>query len=28
VVGLWHSIDLFIFRGTKGDNRFGPDPLA
>ncbi len=27
ILGLWGSIELFFFRGTSGDNRFGPDPL-
>ena len=28
-VGLiWAIIDLGLLEGTKGDNRFGPDPLA
>ena len=25
---LWYFIDVFCLRGTAGDNRFGPDPLA
>lgn len=25
---LWGLVELFILRGTSGDNRFGPDPLA
>lgn len=24
---LWLFLDFLIFKGTKGDNRFGPDPL-
>jgi len=28
VIALWVFIELYFFRGTKGDNRFGPDPLA
>jgi len=29
VVGvIWVLIELGILRGTDGDNRFGPDPLA
>jgi uncharacterized membrane protein YhaH (DUF805 family) len=27
-IGLWVFIELYFFRGTQGDNRFGPDPLA
>ena len=27
-LGLWAFIELGILRGTVGDNRFGPDPLA
>lgn len=26
--GIWWLVDLGILEGTKGDNRFGPDPLA
>lgn len=25
---LWYFIEVFCLRGTVGDNRFGPDPLA
>jgi uncharacterized membrane protein YhaH (DUF805 family) len=28
VLGLWAFIELFFFRGTAGENRYGPDPLA
>ena len=28
LISLWVFVELFFFRGTKGDNRFGPDPLA
>ena len=28
ILGLWAFIELFFFRGTAGENRFGPDPLA
>ena len=28
VIGIWVFIEFFFFRGTKGENRFGPDPLA
>lgn len=24
---LWYFIELFCLRGTRGENRFGPDPL-
>ena len=27
-IGIWVFIEFFFFRGTKGDNRFGHDPLA
>lgn len=23
---LWTAIDLFLLRGTRGENRYGPDP--
>ena len=26
-IGLWFLIELYFFRGTAGENRFGPDPL-
>lgn len=26
-IGVWVFIDLFCLKGTKGANRFGPDPL-
>jgi uncharacterized membrane protein YhaH (DUF805 family) len=28
ILGLWAFIELFFFRGTAGENRFGPDPLG
>ena len=28
LISLWVLIELWFFRGTKGENRFGPDPLA
>ncbi len=28
VVALWFFVELGFFRGTRGPNRFGPDPLA
>jgi uncharacterized membrane protein YhaH (DUF805 family) len=28
LIGLWLFIQLGFRRGTSGDNRFGPDPLA
>jgi uncharacterized membrane protein YhaH (DUF805 family) len=28
IVGLWALIVNCFFRGTKGDNRFGPDPAG
>jgi uncharacterized membrane protein YhaH (DUF805 family) len=28
LIGLWVFVELFFFRGTAGENRFGPDPLA
>ena len=28
ILGLWAFIELFFFRGTVGENRYGPDPLA
>jgi len=28
LIALWAFIELYCLRGTKGDNRFGPDPLA
>ena len=28
ILGLWGFIELFFFRGSRGDNRYGPDPLA
>ena len=27
-LGVWCFVELFCLRGTKGPNRFGPDPLA
>lgn len=28
LVWLWAFVELYILRGTVGDNRYGPDPLA
>lgn len=28
IVSLWAFVELFCLRGTIGDNRYGPDPLA
>ena len=28
LIGLWVFVELYFFRGTRGENRFGPDPLA
>jgi uncharacterized membrane protein YhaH (DUF805 family) len=28
IVGIWFLIELGFQRGTAGDNRYGPDPLA
>ncbi|HEX4302620.1 MAG TPA: DUF805 domain-containing protein [Rhizomicrobium sp.] len=28
IINLWAFVELFCLRGTAGDNRFGPDPLA
>ena len=28
IVALWFLIELGFLRGTPGDNRYGPDPLA
>ncbi len=28
VGAIWLIVDLGILEGTRGDNRFGPDPLA
>ena len=28
IVGIWAFVELYILRGTVGDNRYGPDPLA
>ena len=28
VLVLWYLIELLVLRGTRGENRFGPDPLA
>jgi len=28
ILGIWAFIELFCLRGTVGENRFGPDPLA
>jgi uncharacterized membrane protein YhaH (DUF805 family) len=28
ILSLWAFVELFILRGTVGDNRYGPDPLA
>ena len=26
--GLWAFVELYCLRGTEGENRYGPDPLA
>jgi len=28
IISIWAFVELFCLRGTIGDNRFGPDPLA
>lgn len=28
ILSLWAFVELYILRGTVGNNRFGPDPLA
>lgn len=28
LISLWVFIELYFFRGTRGENRYGPDPLA
>jgi len=28
LISLWVFVELYFFRGTRGENRFGPDPLA
>jgi len=28
LISLWVFIELFFFRGTNGENKYGPDPLA
>jgi uncharacterized membrane protein YhaH (DUF805 family) len=28
VFGIWGFVELYCLRGTVGDNRYGPDPLA
>ncbi|MBS0470348.1 MAG: DUF805 domain-containing protein [Proteobacteria bacterium] len=28
LISLWAFVELYFFRGTAGDNRYGPDPLA
>ena len=28
LIALWLLVEMSFFRGTDGDNRFGPDPLA
>jgi uncharacterized membrane protein YhaH (DUF805 family) len=28
LIGLWVFIDLFCLKGTKGENKYGADPLA
>ncbi|MEJ1967503.1 MAG: DUF805 domain-containing protein [Rhizomicrobium sp.] len=28
LIGLWAFVELYCLRGTVGDNRYGPDPLA
>jgi uncharacterized membrane protein YhaH (DUF805 family) len=27
-INVWAFLELYCFRGTQGENRFGPDPLA
>ena len=28
IIGLWYLVELGFLRGTPGDNKYGPDPLA
>ena len=28
LIGFWVFIELYFFRGTAGENKYGPDPLA
>ena len=28
LIGLWAFVEFYCLRGTEGDNRYGPDPLA
>jgi len=28
LLNLWGLVELYFLHGTRGDNRFGPDPLA
>jgi uncharacterized membrane protein YhaH (DUF805 family) len=28
IIQIWAFIELYVLRGTVGENRFGPDPLA
>lgn len=28
IVMMWYVVELYVLPGTKGSNRFGPDPLA
>lgn len=28
IISLWAFVELYCLRGTIGDNRYGPDPLA
>jgi uncharacterized membrane protein YhaH (DUF805 family) len=28
LISLWAFVELYLFRGTVGENRYGPDPLA
>ncbi|OFX10342.1 MAG: hypothetical protein A2516_05360 [Alphaproteobacteria bacterium RIFOXYD12_FULL_60_8] len=28
LVNFWYLVEMLFLRGTVGDNRFGPDPLA
>lgn len=28
VIEIWAFVELYCLRGTRGENRFGPDPLA
>ena len=28
IIGLWYLVELGFLRGTPGDNKYGPEPLA